>query len=223
MSGSGRFRTIKPARPVTFRLGLDLDNCAGQYERGLAEHAATRLGRTMPPLTDWDGWSDWGLTREEFFDLHHDAVEHGLFARLEAVPGVTDAMWELSDNGVAIAIITSRLTRGGSHKRILDDTSAWLDDVSDPTARDTRTGIPYVELHLTADKAAVTCDRYVDDSPANIHAIRAAHGDASSIVFDQRYNRHVPGPRIDRWDARAVDMILAAKAAKESLTASTAA
>lgn len=218
--GSGRFTTIRPARPVTFRLGLDLDNCAAQYERGLADHAEALLGRSMPPLTAWDGWEGWGLGRDEFFRLHDDAVDNGLFARLAAVPGVTDAMWALSDHGVAIAIVTSRLTRGGSHKRILDDTSAWLDEVADPTARDGRAGIPYVELHVTGDKASVACDLYIDDAPHNIDAIRAVHGRDSAIVFDRPYNRHLDGPRINRWGPEAVGMVLAAKARKEALIAS---
>ena len=46
-------------------------------------------------------------------------------------------------------------------------------------------------------KPEVEADAYVDDGPHNVRALREHGNDV--IVFDQPYNRGLPGPRATTW------------------------
>jgi 5'-nucleotidase len=110
-----------------------------------------------------------------------------MFRRMEPLPGVSEALWELSDLGVWIRIITHRLIFNWAHETSAADTAAWLDAHR----------IPYRDLCFIGDKPNVGADLYVDDSPTNILSLRAAG--KTAIVFDQPYNRELPGPRAADW------------------------
>jgi len=47
------------------------------------------------------------------------------------------------------------------------------------------------------DKGAVGADLYLEDSPANIGALR--RGGHHTIVVSNSTNRQLPGPRADSW------------------------
>jgi len=111
----------------------------------------------------------------------------GHFAEWGLTPAVAEVLWRLSDAGVWIRIITHRLLFNGLHEVSAADTAFWLD----------RHDIPYRDLCFIGDKATVGSDLIVDDSPHNIAALRDAG--RTAIVFDQRYNAHLAGPRITHW------------------------
>jgi 5'-nucleotidase len=183
-----------------FVLGLDLDGVCADYTDGFRRFVAGARGvpaATLPDPVDWD-WSrcGWGIaTREEYLDLHVRAVAEGLFRELEPLPGVSAALWRLSDAGARIRVITHRLLVSGSHAASAADTVAWLE----------RHRIPYRDLCFMADKPQVGADLYLDDSPSNIAAFTAAG--LPFLVFDQPYNRHLAGPRVRDW-AEAADAVL---------------
>lgn len=172
-------------------LGVDLDGVCADYEGAFRASVARQLGRdpdTLPPQTVLDAYSEWGLTFDEFEQAHRHAVlEDRMFRRMAPLPGVSEALWRLSDAGVWIRIITHRLLFNWAHETSAADTAVWLDEHR----------IPYRDLCFIGDKPNVGADLYVDDSPRNILALRAAGRVA--IVFDQPYNRHLPGPRAENW------------------------
>jgi 5'-nucleotidase len=172
-------------------LGVDLDGVCGDYEGALRRSAARQLDRdpaTLPNQTVMDAYSQWGLTFEQYQDVHRRAVvEDRIFRDMDPLPGVSAALWELSDLGVWIRIITHRLIFNGVHEVSAADTAAWLD----------RHDIPYRDLCFMGDKPNVGADVYVDDSPLNIERLRAAG--RTAIVFDQPYNRHIVDPRAHSW------------------------
>ena len=173
-------------------LGVDLDGVCADYEGAFRSAVMRQQGRDaaeLPPQTVMDAYSQWGFTFDEFEEAHRRAVlEDRMFRHMEPLPGVSEALWELSDLGVWIRIITHRLIFNWAHEISAADTAAWLDAHQ----------IPYRDLCFIGDKPNVGADLYVDDSPNNIVSLREAG--RAAIVFDQPYNRHLPGPRAEHWN-----------------------
>ena len=179
-----------------FTIGVDLDGVVADYESRLREIAAKILGldtQEFPPARTWNvSEAGWPIKDEaHFLEIHRQAVaEHGLFRRLSPIPGASDALWRMSDAGVRIRIVTHRLVVNFSHATAVGDTVEWLDDKR----------IPYRDLCFVRDKADVGADLYIDDSPGNINALRAARGADAAMVYTQLYNLHIPGLRANNWD-----------------------
>jgi 5'-nucleotidase len=176
---------------ATLVLGVDLDAVCADYEDALRGSVVRHLGLdrdALLPQTRWDAYSEWGLTFEQFEEAHRRAVvEDRIFREMAPLPGVSEALWELSDAGVWIRIITHRLIFNGAHEVSAADTAWWLDHHR----------IPYRDLCFIGDKPDVGADVYVDDSPRNVLSLRAAG--RTTLVFDQAYNRHLAGPRVHDW------------------------
>ncbi len=174
-----------------FVLGVDLDGVCADYTSAFRTAAAVERGMSEESLTtevSWD-FAEWGLDREGFLDLHRRAVQdHRMFREMPALPGVSDALWRLSDAGVWIRIITHRLVTNWGHALIVSDTVEWLD----------RHRIPYRDLCFLGAKPEAQADAYVEDAPHNVAALRA--GGNEVIVFAQPYNRHLAAPRAAGWD-----------------------
>ncbi|MTV25578.1 hypothetical protein FTX61_09180 [Nitriliruptoraceae bacterium ZYF776] len=172
-------------------LGVDLDAVCGDYEGAFRASVARQLGRDpaeLAPQTVMDAYSEWGLSFEEFEEAHRTAVlEDRIFRHMAPLPGVSEALWQLSNEGVWIRIITHRLLFNWAHETSAADTAYWLD----------ANEIPYRDLCFIGDKPDVGADIYVDDSPRNIANLRAAG--RTAIVFDQPYNRELAGPRAHDW------------------------
>jgi 5'-nucleotidase len=183
----------------TLVLGVDLDGVCADYE-GAFRAAVARQHEldpaTLPPQTVLDQFTEWGLDPERFADTHRRAVvEDRMFRRMAPMAGVSDALWRLSDAGVWIRIITHRLCVNWAHETTAADTAAWLDEHR----------IPYRDLCFIGDKPDVGADIYVEDSPRNVLRLREAG--RHTIVFDQAYNRELPGPRASTW-AEVRDRVL---------------
>ena len=179
-----------------FTIGVDLDGVVADYETRFREIAIEILGenpRRFPPARHWNlVEAGWPFENEaHFFAVHREAVqEHGLFRRLNPVPGASEALWRISDAGVRIRIVTHRLVVNFAHAAAVSDTVNWLDDKR----------IPYRDICFVRDKAEVGADIYVDDSPVNVLSLRQSAGEDAVIVFDQLYNRHLTGPRAADWE-----------------------
>lgn len=173
-----------------FVLGVDLDGVCADYTAAFRDVVARRTATDPSTLTDEVSWdfAEWGLDRDGFLALHRAGVmEDRMFREMPAMPGVADALWRLSDAGVWIRIITHRLVLNWGHEVVVADTVAWLD----------RHRIPYRDLCFLGRKPEVQADAYVEDAPHNVEALRA--GGNLVVVFDQPYNRHLPGPRAADW------------------------
>lgn len=202
-------------RPFVF--AVDLDGVCADYYSGLADFVAQRRGLDRASLTvpdDYSSFESWGLTFDEFKQLHAEAVDDGLFTRLKVIDGAPETLWRLSDEGVHIRIITHRLHKHGQHHRVAADTTLWLNrgpdgsgdgHMIDGVKRDWL--LPTRDLCFMGLKSDVGADVYIDDAPSNVTALRDAPplwsvGSAGRtvIVMDQPYNRHMDGPRAANWD-----------------------
>jgi 5'-nucleotidase len=194
MAGPQSAPSAKPHNGREFILGVDLDGVVADYEGWFRDFVAARKGiapHELPPLTQWsfaaNGWFD---TDEDYLVAHREAVnDHGMFAKLNPLEGVSDALWAMSDAGIRIRIVTHRLVVNFIHATAVRDTVSFLD----------LHRIPYRDICFVKDKADVGCDLYIDDAPHNIEALRAKHGPAVAMVYDQGYNRHLPGLRAYNW------------------------
>ncbi len=174
-----------------FVLGVDLDGVCGDYIGSFRKIVAEYRGVPVESLTmdvSW-GCAEWGIRGEDEFDtLHRHAVlERGLLRNMDLIPGAAEALWRLSDAGVWIRIVTHRLYVNWGHAVAAGDTAEWLDDAR----------IPYRDLCFIAAKSSVDADAFVEDAPHNIEALRSAGN--TVIVFDQPYNRGLPGLRAAGW------------------------
>ena len=187
-------------------LGVDLDGVCADYEAAFRASVARQLDldpATLAPQTVHDSYSQWGLDAAAFERAHRLAVvEDRMFRHMAPMPGVSEALWRLSDRGVWIRIITHRLCVNWAHETTAADTAGWLDAHN----------LPYRDLCFIGDKPDVGADVYVDDAPGNVLALRATGRPA--IVFDQPYNRHLPGPRAHTWQD-VVAVVEAELAARE--------
>lgn len=179
-----------------FILGLDLDGVCANFIEGFKPYIIEEFNldeSTLPEITEW-GFHQWGVTDEQFFEVHRKACKNHIFRDLEIIDGCADALWRISDAGIWIRVITHRLIMNWQHEIIVTDTVAWLDKYK----------IPYRDLCFLGTKPQIEADAYVDDAPHNIKQLRAA--DNYAIVFDQPYNRHLEDPRALNWK-EAEDLI----------------
>lgn len=186
-----------------FVFGVDLDGVCADYTLGFREIVAEVKGvdpESLPLERSWS-FAEWGLSGDEFAELHQFAVtEKRMMASLPAFEGCADALWRLSDAGVWIRIITHRLYVNWGHAIVVGDTVSWLDDAQ----------IPYRDICFLGAKPQVEADVYIDDASHNITALRATGNPA--IVFDQPYNRELGGLRAHSWpEVEEIVMDLVAK------------
>jgi beta-phosphoglucomutase-like phosphatase (HAD superfamily) len=181
-----------PSAPK-FVLGVDLDGVCVDFYGAMREVAAEWLGVDAEQLTEdvRYGLPEWNLDPTGGYkSLHRFAVtQRRLFAQAPPIEGAPAALRRLDANDdIRIRIITNRLFIPHFHKEAAMQTIEWLD----------YHGIPYWDLCLLPDKAAVGAHLYIDDTPDNIEALRAKGFDA--ICFANSTNRDVLDPRANDWD-----------------------
>jgi 5'(3')-deoxyribonucleotidase len=190
-----------------FVLGVDLDGVCGDYTAAFRAVVAAERGIDPDSLPEERGWdfTEWGVDELGGFEhVHRTAVlDHRMFRDMPVVEGAAEALWRLSDAGVWIRIITHRLYVNWGHAVAVADTVEWLDHHA----------IPYRDICFLGRKPEVEADCYVDDSPENIEALRAAGNQV--IVFDQPYNVEVAGPRASTWEE--VEQLVAAQVAERGV------
>lgn len=183
-------------------LDLDLDGVCADYTEAMRQHV---IGKGLRPA-DWhpsvesyalDEHTGWPFKDyRDYRAAHMEAEANHLYATMPVIPGAPEALQRLSDEGVYIRVVTHRLFVSGQHRIVVSDTARWLDD----------NRIPYMSLCFTGLKDTMHATLHLDDSPANVEALRAA--DEHVAVFNQPYNRNLPEPRIRDWSKESVDMLL---------------
>lgn len=182
--------------PNSFVFGVDLDGVVADFMAGLRPIAAEWLGvdaRELPRDVGY-GFPEWHLERmgqsasDGYDRLHRFAVtQRSLFRELPPIEGAPAALRRISALGIRIRIITHRLYIAHFHRPALAQTIDWLD----------HHGIPYWDLCFMAEKAAVGANLYIEDSPANIAALRDSGCDV--ICFGNSTNVEVAAPRVTTW------------------------
>lgn len=183
-------------------LNLDLDGVCADYMGGLRDYLVRhdRMDPSIQPsnesyaLYENEGWPF--SSPAEYIAVHKAAEAEHLYAVMRPLPGVSEAMKTLAAAHVYIRVVTHRLFVSGQHRMVVADTAQWLDD----------NDIPYMSLCFTGLKDSVQATVHIDDSPTNIESLRAVGQHV--VIFDQPYNRHLPGPRIGVWNDETVPLLL---------------
>jgi 5'(3')-deoxyribonucleotidase len=151
----------------------------------------------------------WFASADEYLATHRYAVERAFFRTMVEIPGMSDALWTLSDAEVHIRIVTHRFLTHGDQDRAAGDTIAWLQ----ARREDGRVRVPHRDLCFLGAKADASADLHLDDAPYQVEALRGSGQQV--LVFDQSYNRDLPGPRARGW-GEVVEYVLAAQARWEA-------
>lgn len=174
-----------------FVLGVDLDGVCADFYGALRPIAAEWRGVGEEALTPdvTYGLPEWKLKASGGYEeLHRFAVtQRDLFRKVQPIPEAAATLRRLAARGVYIRIITHRLFISHFHREAIAQTIDWLD----------YHGIPYWDLCLMKDKAAVGADLYIEDSPSNVRSLRAAGH--KTIVFANSTNRGLGAPRAENW------------------------
>jgi hypothetical protein len=179
-------------------IGVDLDGVCADFYGRMREIAAEWFERPLDelPVEVSYGLEEWGIGGEEQYQsLHRFAVtQRGLFETTPIIPGARKYLRLLSDEGARIRIITHRLFIHHFHREAVSQSVEWLDTH----------GIPYWDLCFMQDKAGVGADIYVEDTPANIQALRAKG--LYTVCFANSTNTAIEQPRAASW-LEAYEMI----------------
>jgi len=191
-----------------FVLAVDLDGVCAAYTPSLRPFMA-EMGRddafTLPePETFNLVDAGWFTDYEHYLTTHRYVVERSFYRTMAEIPGMSDALWLLSDQEIHIRIVTHRFLAHGDQDRAAVDTIAWLQR----KRPDGRVRVPYRDLCFLGAKADASANLHLDDAPYQIESLRAAG--EKVLVFDQVYNRELDGPRARDWD-EVVTHVLSAR------------
>lgn len=179
-----------PGRRFVF--GVDLDGVVADFYAALRPIAAEWFGvdpASLPTDVRY-GVPEWGISsEEEYRRLHRFAVtRRDLFLKLPPMKRAPAVLRRLSDREIHIRIITHRLYINFFHREAASQTIEWLENH----------GIPYRDLCLMEEKAAVGADLYVEDAPTNVSLLRGEN--LPTIVFLNSTNRDLAPPHVSTWD-----------------------
>ena len=172
-------------------IGVDLDGVCSDFYGRMREIAAEWFECQLDDLpTEVSfGLKEWGIEKTEHYEsLHRFAVtQRGLFETSPMIHGARSYLRKLSNEGARIRIITHRLFIHYFHRTAVSQTIDWLDSH----------GIPYWDLCFMKDKEQVGADVYIEDSPANVEALRAKG--LYTICFANSTNTKIAAPRVKSW------------------------
>lgn len=196
-----RYRSQKIGASGYRIVDIDLDGVCADYTSGLLKFLELRDGLDLRAIPEPDNYNlakstGWPFRdSREFLDAHREAVLDGLYSKLPIYPGVSDALKMLSNNHVHIRIVTHRLFISGLHRKVVNDTSEWLD----------KHNIPFMSLCFLGVKDSLIANLHIDDSPSIIEELQLAK--KRTLIFDQPYNQDVPGERMYDWDSGAIQIL----------------
>jgi 5'(3')-deoxyribonucleotidase len=176
-------------------LAVDLDEVSFRYIRAMREYMITK-GLTPPaedPTIFAMNENGWFETIESFKKMHGEAVEEGLYRKLEMLEEASEVLHELIESGYEVNILTSRFVNPDQNEIVVRDTAASLHN----------NAIPYTGLSFLSNKTRFMADAYLEDAPHNLIPLQNA--DRYTVTFDMSYNQDIPGDRAKTWrEAREV-------------------
>jgi len=173
------------------RVGFDLDGCLYDfgnsvrlYLDSLGREYGWKDGADEPHC--WDFNEYWKMSRAEFAQVCHDGVDAGYIFSGDARPNAAEAVNRVADMGHKIIIITDRFfgtdiyNGEGFVNPSHIATEQWLAEH----------GIPYHELHFSANKLIVPTDTFIEDKLENYDTL--TEGGVKSYLINRPWNQ-VPG------------------------------
>lgn len=147
------------------RIGVDLDGVVYPFEiqfgRYLVDYVGFDEARCAVPVHSYGFYEEWGLTKDEFLDHCHEAVDLGvLFGVGDPYPGTRAALQRLVDAGHTLHVVTARGGMG-TPGRAEGNTQFWLEH-----------HLPLFEsVTFSNDKTIVRADAFIEDRTNNYDAL----------------------------------------------------
>lgn len=181
-------------------IGIDFDNVLADYSGMMCSIVRQMKGweHPTPDQHDW-GFTEWGISEDEFKAYHTLMIETERNRNLnfkgnslEKIGLLSFLYSTLKAKGHKICILTARgswsyFSGPESKGKVIKDTIDWL----------SRHEIHYDDICFVDDKTMVHCDLYIDDSPSQIRALKAAGKEV--LIFSYHYNKDIEGERISSW------------------------
>ena len=171
---------------VGLRLGVDLDGVVSDFNTAWTRRYNAEFGANVHPdqVTEWNAPAR--ITHFEsmsrFWRWAKTCADGAsLFRELNPYPGALEALGRLARHH-QIVVLTSKPAYA------VHDTLAWLAEHRFPTT----------EVHITADKAAVRCDVYLDDADHNLARFLQERPEAVVCRFVRPWNHSLAGA-VDVW------------------------
>lgn len=164
------------------RVGVDVDgvlaNFGNSFKYWLDITNRAELWKSGPtPMPYWEFYKDWpGWTTERFIEECNAAADAGVLFTGPPRGGAVEAMRKLKDDGHYIIVITDR-SFGKTPQVSQDITYSWFE----------LHGIPYDEIHFSADKTVVPTDVFVEDKLENYDALW--HAGTPTVLVNRPWNK----------------------------------
>lgn len=151
---------------------ITLDNVITQYDNGVNNY----LQNHPSPQG------------ENIAETISQGYAQGLLKTLQPTPGVSDALWELNEQGHHIRILVNRFILHGQNHKIIAHTAEWLDT----------NDIPYREIYFHTLNPHLPTDIHIDADPRTIkHLIPHT----TVIKYATPQNDHVNGHHtVNNWE-----------------------
>lgn len=170
---------------MSLDIGMDVDNVIYPFATVITRWAERRKGLPPGTLDDraltWTWYRDqWGIDGQEFAEHFTSGVHAGvIFTEGDPAEGSVSALRRLHNLGHRIHYVTNRAVPGVSEDHAWQATHRWLHDH----------GFPVDTLTVSADKAVVRTDVFLDDSPDNVQALLEA-GHPHPLLWDRPHNQY---------------------------------
>lgn len=166
-------------------VGIDLDSVLFDFCSTVVDHFSRELGWAVPRPRIWEFYSEWGLSKEEFYGMLEEAiVEHDFFNCGSPIPGTLEGWKLLRQQNVKIHIITHRSLLA------MRQTAQWLE----------RYNLIPDGLHFTENKASVLdavssrLSVALDDNYDHVRNYKLSG--IPAFYFTQPWNENLPGRRV---------------------------
>jgi hypothetical protein len=139
------------------------------------------MGGDVWEPTMWDWWEELGVPKGEWVGAFYRGVrERGLWEWADAYPGVAGQLWRLSDAGVYVRIVTTRLVHQGLHREAVTQTVNWLE----------KHNIPYRSLAFETYKSHFSEESsfLLDDNVRNVRSF-VTDGPGRARLLDRPWNQ----------------------------------
>lgn len=170
---------------------MDLDGVIYNFFEEFRSHLINSRGAhpdRLTPAKSWEFYLDWGLTKEEYYDLLFEGIEkYDLLTAGKVMPGAIEGLKDLDEMNCEIVIVTARDIHPDLLPVITERTIEWLKN----------NDIPHHDLIIDSEKYKYDFDLLVDDALHNVSL--AERHNKQAVVFDQPWNQHTLYNRVHSW------------------------
>lgn len=155
---------------TALEIGVDLDGVIYPFAHEVTKAREMRDGVPHGTYNDEPGsWTwyqdDWGMDFEHFDELCRYAIQAGVYESGVPTTGSLYTLRRLTEDGHRIWYVTDRARHGLTKAAAAHLTSRWLHTHDFPQR---------ANLLITADKASLPTDVFLDDKVSNVEALVAA-------------------------------------------------